>query len=692
MRLLTRPAADDAPAPPDGPRGPLHVLVDRALVVGSLLVLVVMWFGPVLGYVEGFSPGQDLAWYGWRTEFLLEQPPGGLVEWEGPLGVFGGGYRVATPALGGLLRGVAGLTGEWLTVALVSGRLVLLALLCGAIAYRLTKSTSAFATTALFAGSVFFLYPYVGYVDNGMAMIFSASALLLLDAARRALSARVAVFILVLMAFFFHPPTALLFVAATVVSVAVRAAVGPRSTALWEEVRTVGVAVGAAAVAFAAWSIGIWGPNSGFADAAHPPPLSSERFFVTVRQWVTQFQPALVIPLLLVGLLVAILPVRRFLKDATRRTAVIWLLPIIGVLGYFAGLRYPFHRFLNSTPAPVVIAGMGLWGTASAIARVSRRRRQPIDDPGVRVRARSGGFLAVAFVGLILVSMWRTDFRVFDGRGPWLTRELVASLTAVRAYLEIDAGHPVVLPVAARADASDDVLWGEFKAWTNRLRGAVPGATLPDTSVVVGNVHDVLRGAARRSGNRLLDRIAVATQRAAGETLRGRAPLVILVREANRTVSNLAYFQRAHAVKADLDVAIVTRPGLARPDPDALRAAREAGERVRAAADPVAFQTLAAQFGRVWFVLALVAVLPGWLIARRIGISDLATIVALVPALSLALHAFVSIVMLAVLRRPLSPGTGAIIVGVSIGLSLVLSRPWRSAAPGDGRHEEQQGD
>src|SRR5687768_3677161 len=62
----------------------------------AALAVLLAWLVPFIGVPSAVPPGPDVAWYTWRTEVLTAFPPGVLVSMDGPLGVFGGGYRVAT--------------------------------------------------------------------------------------------------------------------------------------------------------------------------------------------------------------------------------------------------------------------------------------------------------------------------------------------------------------------------------------------------------------------------------------------------------------------------------------------------------------------------------------------------------------------------------------------------------------------
>ena len=52
---------------------------------------------------------------------------------------------------------------------------------------------------------------------------------------------------------------------------------------------------------------------------------------------------------------------RREPADEYQRMSLLWLLPYLGCFGFLAGLTYPYYRFMNTTTAIMVLAGMGAW-------------------------------------------------------------------------------------------------------------------------------------------------------------------------------------------------------------------------------------------------------------------------------------------------------------------------------------------
>lgn len=672
-------AAATEPAQP-GPESRVLRLAGTALVLLTAAVILVAWMGRFVVTPKALPPGQDISWYVWRSELLTAHPPEVLVGWEGPLGVFRGAHRVASPLLGSLLRSVADVDRYTVSVFLVSGRAVLVALMLGAVAFHLRRDRLVFATVALFAGGLLFFNPYIGYVDNFMAMLLLGACIPLLDGARRSARHRTMVGLLVFLSFFFHPPTATVFAAVLVAAVGLRAAlVRPFREALRPEAPLLAAVVVGASAAVLAWRIGIWGPGAWFGESAHPPPLDPAVFFATVREWVRMLGPLRMVPLMVLGILVVALPWKRFVGRPSRRAAVLWLLPLVGVLGYFLGLSYPFQRFLNGTLAPLLLAGLGTWALGVAPVRLARRRR---------------GFLPAAVIGvglaaLVLVSVWREATSIYQGRRPWLQAGLQGALEATRTYLDGHGDTPVVFVVSPNPRAEDDGIWGRtFKGNTSRVRAGVPGRLQPDTFVFMGGVSDLLAGHPSETGNPLLDRVSRASYEDMERGLAGRAPLVFLVRQLNKHLDNARFLEPPNSLVLDVDVSVLVASHLASPDVALFPAARSAGEAVRRSAD-VRPDRLArpAHLGRALIGLALLLVVPGLMAARWLGIRDLPALLGMVPPLSLALTLASGLLVVAVLRRPVGAGVGLLAVLLAVGAAgamlLLGGRPRPVPSPGD---------
>jgi hypothetical protein len=661
--------------------GGAEILTPRTRRAGGIVVLaaaaavLLAWFGPFLLDPARLPPGPDLPWYIWRTEFLGTRSPEALVRFEGPLEAFKGGYRVANPILGGLLKGVAEVDRFTLSVLFIAGWNALVAVALGAAAYRYRRDPLLFAAAGLFAGGTLLLNPFVGWVDNILALLLAAAALCFLPAARRAWPPRIAVALLVFVAYFAHPPAAGVFTAVVIGTVLLGSLLqGMR--ALREEWPLLAVVAAAAGAALLAWMLGIWGLGSPFTDAVNPPPYGREYFLQTAVNWVRSAEPLRFVPLMLAGLAVVVLTRRRFRADPLPRGLVVWLLPVLGVLGYYVGLSYPYKRFLNVTLAPVLLAGIGTWAMVRPLlARAERRGR--------RAWFAVGG---VALAAAVLVPVWVDGIHSYGGRAHWMWPSTRSATAVVRAYIAEEPDHPVVFAISAPRRAPRQSLYGaEWRGNWSALRAALDGEDLNDTYVYLGSIRDLLGGRPTERGNATLDLLSRASFRVMQRGLRGREPLVFVIHRLNDYLGNGTFIYSDRSIALGAEVSLLIGPRFARPDPGAVRAAQAADLRIRRFMDdPPFFLAGPGDLVRGAIGLALVLVLPGLLAARWFGVRDLATALGTVPALSLAMNVTSGLLVLAVLRRPLTAGVAWAIVALAtaVGVALFLLSVRRSPVRG----------
>src|SRR5918992_4350729 len=101
QRTATYPSS---PAPPDRIERVLgHPLA--FLLTAAILLALFGW--TFIANPDRVAPTKDPAYYTWRTEALISEEPATLLGIEGPNGMFAGGYRVAAPVIGGILRPIA---------------------------------------------------------------------------------------------------------------------------------------------------------------------------------------------------------------------------------------------------------------------------------------------------------------------------------------------------------------------------------------------------------------------------------------------------------------------------------------------------------------------------------------------------------------------------------------------------------
>jgi hypothetical protein len=660
-------------------------------LVASGVVLV--WLGPFVADPRRLAPGPDMAWYTWRAEMLTSHSPHEVVRADGPLEVFGGGYRVATPLLGALVRQVGDVDRETMSTLLVAGRQVLLVLVLAAVGYRLRRRPLVFVSVALMSAAALYVRPFVGYVDNLFALLFGAAALWFLPDARHRWPARGAIFLFCSLMVFTHPTTAAIFIAVLVGAVALRAILR-RSPV--EGIRSEGwillSSVGGGAAGYLAWLVGIWGPGRTFRDAIHIPPYASEAFLDATFEQVRASHILLFVPLVVVGLIV-VLTRHRFVADPISRALFVWLIPLAGMLGFYVGLRYPYKRFLNSTVAPLLLAGLGLWAVVGFSIRLVRRGGET-----AWLRRIVAGALLLSTTW-VLVAIWVSGIRSYEHQDPWAPRNLRVGLAAVRAYVETDrSDRPLVFVVSAGPKQNASLVWGGiWRGNWSQIRAGLPGRVIPKTYVYFGAVRDLVAGRPTSTGNRLVDLISEATHHEIQAQVRGRRPLVLLVKRFNRRLGNDRYVGPPRSVPMGGGVYVLNAREFAEPDPGALgaarRAARERGEFLSAPVDRTA---RLGHLARVALGLAFLLLVPGLLAARWFGVRDAMSAVGMIPALSLALNLASGLVILAVVRRPLSPGLAWVVAGVAAmvgGVLALRSRPTPAPAhpdPGDGQAPDAQ--
>jgi hypothetical protein len=623
-----------------------------------------------------------MAWYTWRAEMLTSHPPADLVLADGPLGVFGGGYRIATPLLGALVRQVGDVDRDTISTLLMAGRQVLVVLALAAVGYRLRRSPLVFGSVAVVSAAGLYVRPFVGYVDNMFALLFGAAALWFLPDARHRWSARVAIFLFTFLMVFTHPTTAAIFIAVLAGAAALRAVL---RRSVREAIRSEGWILGAALCGGVAgslsWLMGLWGPGRTFRDAIHIPPYPSEAFLDATFEQVRAAHVLQFVPLVIAGLVVILSGrLSRFRAEPISRAVVVWLLPLAGMLGFYIGLRYPYKRFLNSTVAPLLLAGLGLWAVAGFSIRFARGGRED--------RWRRGAVAGVTLLatGALLVSTWMSGIHSYENQKPWAPGNLRVGLAAVRGYLQVDrVDRPLVFVVSAGPKQNDSLVWGGiWRGNWSQIRAGLPGRVIPKTLVYVGAVREFVAGRPTRTGNRLVDLISRATHREIQKRVVGREPLVLLVKRFNRRLGNDRYLRPPRSVPMGGGVFVLQGREFARPDPGALGAARRAArDRSHFLTAPVDRSARLGHHLRVGVGLAFLLLLPGLLAARWFGVRDAASAAGMVPALSVAMNIASGLLVLAVVRRPLSAEFAWVVTGLAtaVGAVLLMLAGWRRHRP-----------
>jgi hypothetical protein len=679
--LRTRETAKGTRAVPPRRRRGVFMSRETLLILMVAAGVALAWIGPFIADPRRLAPGPDMPWYTWRAEMLIGHPPQELVLADGPLDVFGGGYRVATPLVSALIRQVGDVDRETLSTLLVAGRQVLLVLALAAVGYRLRRDPLIFVSVAVVSAAGLYLRPFVGYVDNLIALLLGTAALWFLPDARKRWPARIAIGLFTFLTLFTHPPTAGIFIAVVAVTVALKAVL-TRSVrrAIREEGWILAAAICGAGAGYLSWRIGLWGPGRTFRDAMHIPPYPTESFLDATFEQVRGVQLAQFVPLVLVGLGVVLFKNRRrFVASSLSRAIVVWLLPLAGMLGFYVGLRYPYKRFLNSTVAPLLLAGLGLWAVVAFSIRLARR--------GVGERRwwkpaiGTGTVLATA---ALLVSTWVSGLHSYEGQDPWAPRNIRVGLAAVRGYLEEDqVKRPLVFVVSVGPKQNDSLVWGGiWRGNWSQIRAGLPARVIPETYVYFGAVRELVAGRPTTTGNRLVDLISRATHREIRERGAEQEPLVLLVKRFNRRLGNDKYLGSPRSLPLGGGVFALNGRAFAEPNPAALIAARrEARERSEFLTLPVDRSARPGHLLRVAFGLAFLLLVPGLLAAGWFGVRDVASAVGIIPALSLAMNIASGLLVLAVFRRPLSPELAWVVTGLATGIGAVLF-----VVSGKGRH------
>lgn len=617
------------------------------------------------------APTRDPAWYTWRANLLLHGTPASIVEEWGPFSMFSGGYRVSVPLLGALLVRVAGVDLYSFSGMMMVGIPVLTGLALGAFALRVHGDRLLFITVLVATAALSMTTPYVGYLDNITILYILSATLAFIPPSKTSWGARSALFLLGVLGGLTHPTTCVIFGASLfaafvlhVVTSRLRFDQALRADAhyLWS--------IGLGMIAgLALWLVGPWGVTASLADAALPPPYTQAVFEKRLFGWIGSLQPIVTLPLIAIAAGWLIVRARRDRRpvDQFGLLSSMWLLPLLGVLGFLAGLTYPYYRFMNATAGLFALAGLGAWVAIRWIM-------------GRAGRARAAGALASALVFAALGFVW------FQGRGAaqwadpdnqWIAQPTRTALAAVRAIVETEPVGPIVFVVN---DQDDYPAYGWSKTFTNVSRTGLPGTAVERSVTYFGAVEDLLAGRATPGVDSTYAKMTAAyfdEYLALRERVPGD-PLVFLVRQFNEGTGNEALLDSTDPalVRVGPDLAVVTGDGLATPSGLSLERARTVEAATAAAyadhpgplGDPL--HTL-----RVLLGLAVLFVLPGLLASRWFDLErDPWLRIALVPPLSFALVVLSAFVVVAVTRGSFGATQAWASVALAIGAGAGLAR------------------
>jgi len=635
-------------------------------------------------------PAFDTAYYQWRAEFLLNEDPAGLIELRGATGALAGGYRIAEPVLGAMLRTVGGVAAPTHTILLSVLFRVLAAAGMAAFAWKHRRSLLLFYVTLAAIPALFLLQQFFGYLDNFMTVALIAGVLVLWDRVRDSWGARIAVTAMLFLAGLSHPTSLVIFLL-SVGAVATYRLIRERS--LLAPLQSEGpiVLAGTVAVAMTAafWLGGLWGPTSSFSDAAVPPPETVDFFInrsVGVLKNLEPFYPVLTLfPLIAVGLVLEAVKVLRD-RDAVAEVLVAWTLPLAGMLGFAVGAAYPYFRFFNATLAPLALAAVALTAIVMWSLRIRRRPWRPVVP-----------VLAVAGAALVLGVWWQRGLAEWNAESnveqrAWLTPAIRETMASAGGYLESQPDGRTVIFVTD-AQPGDIVPYGHYKEHANAIYAGLPGDRIADTTLFFGRIEDLRAGRASTSSDEPYNEISAETA----------AEVLPLLERDDVVVFAPAVFNEHSTNAAALDSCAPASPGIA-PIPssrtvgcvtvgngglhvlteftsapvseESIVAAANAAAEARGfvAAPPGPFDNLGRSLltlGR----LALLLLLPGWLFYRRFPNRSWPEGVALVPLLSITGVTTVGVVAMAALRSPFTPAVGWVAWGVTVAVAALARLP-----------------
>ncbi|MDQ3662348.1 MAG: hypothetical protein M3454_15095 [Actinomycetota bacterium] len=592
------------------------------------------------------APADDPAFYAWRTEALISDVPATLLEVEGPQQMLVGGYRVVTPVIAGFMRHVASVGPLTPTVWLAVGLRVVVPLLLAGFAYRHRRDPLIFHAVAFGSASLLPTPPFGGYLDNVLTLTFLSCALYLLQPAARSWPARIGLFLLLLAAGLAHPTTLVIFCGVLGAMSAVRLVV--RRFDLPSVIRDDGAMLAVAFVAvvalYAVWKVGIWGPSAALGEAAVPPPADSSFFLKRMSGWLRALRPTFNLPLLLLGVAGLLATGKRAIDDELTRPALVWLLPLVGALGFVLGVAYPYYRFLNTTVAWLLLVGVGVFFAARWFIATAGR----------------GGIYRLALLGLavpvvIVATNFSTGFAQVswnDIEQAWISPDEIDELNLVRAHLEGEEDRSVVFvtdteaPEAVRA-------YGWLKLVANVSRFGVALGQHDRAHVYLGPLDSYLAGEPSSGPAPNFEELSQASLEDAERMISGGAPepVVVVSRAFNLEGRNTDLAAGTDVPASEnAEILVVSQQGLfdstgpvAPPDVPAAGVMHLA---------PV--------------LVGLIALLiPGYLMARWVlpG-SSFAELLGLVPAFSLVALGLAGAAALAVVRIPFSSLYAWAVVGV----------------------------
>ena len=634
------------------------------VVTVAALIAVFAW--PFLLDAKRSAPTWDPAFYTWRTEAFIAEPPEAVLEMRGVLGMYDRGYRVGTPLLGTFLRNIGGFSSLRMTVVLVVILPVILALLLAGVAESVRPGPLTFHVTALMSGGLLFMPPFVGYLDNLLCLVLLTGALLFIARANGSSSARIGAGLCMVAAGFVHPTSLAIFCGVVVGVAILHMARSPRH--ILQRGRTelptlVTVAV-SAGIVLAAWRLGVWGVSAPLADAALPPPYAAERFLDRLGRWIDAMHWRRNVPLLVVGA-VAVVAALKARGDRLTSLTLLWLLPLLGLFGWLAGLAYPYYRFLNATPVWVVLFGVG---SAAVIAWAWRQIKRPLLMPV--------GLLLIAAVAAVMALNIRDGLVRYGpgaegARAGWLSGTERRNLNELRRVLESsDERRPVVFVVDSRPSPS---VWGVTKLASSTARYGVPPERLRNLHVYLGDAQNLALGTPTIRNEPTYDRLSRVLFEESEEAIGpDENPIVVVASVFNRFGANADVARGKTSIDLGPARELWTlHRGVVSSSAENLGAS--------SAESPGQSGFLREVFGYAGGILLLLPGLVFCLGHHEWGRLPLA--LGVIPGLSAALLIVSGIVLLAVTHAPMSRGMNWAALGLAIAAAIGLRLATRPRLP-----------
>jgi len=378
-------------------------------------------------------------------------------------------------------------------------------------------------------------------------------------------------------------------------------------------------------------------------------------------------------PLLVIGAVGLLAVGRRWVDDDLARVSIVWLAPLVGVLGFLGALKYPYYRFFNTTLAWVLLIGVGAYFTLRFFVERSRA-------PGVGRWALAG----IVAIVIILVTNLTSGFVLSNWNDPirgWLTKKKRQDLDLLRANLAAmdQLDRPVIFLLDVRPPEIETLAqsWGITQVNGNTARYGLPPGQVEWGLMYQGTIANLLQDRPTITGNRAYDRLAREAFEVVQEGLssnegqdpiRARRPLIVPASTLNENGPNAPIAQGEEPLPAspgDHDVWLV--------HDGTIEVASGTTDPVYASTADVPEPAEAGTGHLLWAILAVALVLfPGVLAMRwLLPDADLPQVLGMGPTLSLLGTVVIVTTLLAIVRGPFSQAMALLYVALLYAIGAV---------------------